>query len=178
MRFSVKVVPLGTRISYVRQNGGPGTMIRDDVGISENTSIAGLVETAYDIRPYQIQGADWMQNDRFIVSAKIAPGATKEQFREMLRNLLEDRFKLQVHHETKQTAGYVLAAAQGGPKFKEIVPELGYEPAPENRRAAAADRKRMRTVIMMGEARFQYSNETPDEFAIQLSYQLHGKGPS
>ena len=181
---SIKVVPPGTRISYLRQNGGPGTK-DPTTWISENTSIAGLVQTAYDIRPYQIQGADWMQNDRFIVSAKIAPGATKEQFREMLRNLLEDRFKLQVHHETKQTAGYVLAVAKGGPKFKETVPNAD-EPAPDPPGGRGGPQKdangypvfpagsKITMANMMGKARFQYSNETPDEFAIQLSYQLHG----
>jgi uncharacterized protein (TIGR03435 family) len=36
--------------------------------------------------------------------------------------LMEDRFKLKWHRETRQMAGYSLVVAKGGPKFKEATP--------------------------------------------------------
>ncbi len=36
----------------------------------------------------------------------------------MLRSLLEDRFKLALHGETKELPVYVLTVAKGGPHFK------------------------------------------------------------
>jgi uncharacterized protein (TIGR03435 family) len=62
------------------------------------------------------------------------PDTTKEQFKEMLRNFIVDRFKLKYHVDTKEVAGYVLVAAKGGPKLKESVeaaaPEVPNEEAP------------------------------------------------
>jgi uncharacterized protein (TIGR03435 family) len=40
----------------------------------------------------------------------------------MLRTLLEDRFKLAVHHETKDMPGYALVVAKGGFKLKPVEP--------------------------------------------------------
>jgi uncharacterized protein (TIGR03435 family) len=36
----------------------------------------------------------------------------------MLRSLLEDRFKLKFHNETRETSAYILTVAKGGPHFK------------------------------------------------------------
>jgi uncharacterized protein (TIGR03435 family) len=49
----------------------------------------------------------------------MAPDTTKGQFREMLRNLIVDRFGLKYHSEKKQVPGYALAVAKGRPKMKE-----------------------------------------------------------
>ncbi len=40
----------------------------------------------------------------------------------MLRTLLEDRFKLAVHRETKDMPGYALVVAKGGFKLKPVEP--------------------------------------------------------
>jgi uncharacterized protein (TIGR03435 family) len=37
----------------------------------------------------------------------------------MLQNLLADRFKMAIHRETREFAGYALAVAKNGPKLKE-----------------------------------------------------------
>jgi uncharacterized protein (TIGR03435 family) len=49
-----------------------------------------------------------MEMDRFDVAAKIPPNTTREQFREMLRNLLTERFGMRVHRETRNGAIYTL----------------------------------------------------------------------
>jgi uncharacterized protein (TIGR03435 family) len=36
----------------------------------------------------------------------------------MVQSILEDRFKLRVHRETKEVPGYVLSVAKGGPKLQ------------------------------------------------------------
>jgi uncharacterized protein (TIGR03435 family) len=38
----------------------------------------------------------------------------------MLQTLLAERFKLQVHHETRETPVYALIVGKGGPKLKEV----------------------------------------------------------
>src|SRR5262249_55494855 len=58
---------------------------------------------------------------RFDIIAKVPEGATKEQVRTMLQNLLVDRFRLALHHETKELPLYELTLAKNGPKMKASV---------------------------------------------------------
>ena len=59
-----------------------------------------------------------ISSEDFMV-AKVPEGATKEQFRLMLQNLLAERFKLKAHRETKELPIYELVVGKNGPKFKE-----------------------------------------------------------
>jgi uncharacterized protein (TIGR03435 family) len=49
---------------------------------------------------------------------------TKSELQQMLRALLEDRFKARVHFETRELDGYILTIAKSGIKFKEITGEV------------------------------------------------------
>lgn len=64
-------------------------------------------------------GPAWIQSDTWnIEGVSESPETTTDvQLRTMLRTLLEDRFKLQVRHETKQVQGYSLVVAKSGPKL-------------------------------------------------------------
>jgi uncharacterized protein (TIGR03435 family) len=79
----------------------------------------------------QISGSDWVmdQNTRVNISALVPAGATKEQVREMLLNLLNTRFHLAYHREKKYFDVYALVAAKGGLKLKDAAPANG--PPPE-----------------------------------------------
>jgi uncharacterized protein (TIGR03435 family) len=46
---------------------------------------------AYDVKDEQISGPAWLDTERYDIAA-IRPGATKEQAKRMLQNLLTDRF--------------------------------------------------------------------------------------
>jgi uncharacterized protein (TIGR03435 family) len=92
-----------------------------------------LLLTAYNVRSYQISGPDWLAGERFDIYATVPAGATKEQLSLMLQHLLEERFRLAVHHETRPMTVYDLIVAKGGPKMREHVnvpaPPGGVEPA-------------------------------------------------
>jgi uncharacterized protein (TIGR03435 family) len=73
-------------------------------------------------------GPSWIRSERFEIQALIPEGAptyTFEQFmhgdatgiEQMLRSLLADRFKLVLHHATKNAAAYALTIARGGAKL-------------------------------------------------------------
>jgi uncharacterized protein (TIGR03435 family) len=51
--------------------------------------------------------------------AKIPEGATKEQVKVMLQNLLAERFKLTLHRETKELPVYALVVGVKGPRLKD-----------------------------------------------------------
>ena len=60
-------------------------------------------------------GPGWIDSDHYDIAAK-AEGTTSVQqlYGPMLRTLLEDRFRLKVHRETKEAPVYFLTVAKGG----------------------------------------------------------------
>jgi uncharacterized protein (TIGR03435 family) len=52
------------------------------------------------------------------IAAKTDPSATEDNIRLMLQDLLADRLKLVSHRVTKESSGYALVVAKGGPKLK------------------------------------------------------------
>jgi uncharacterized protein (TIGR03435 family) len=106
----------------VRMSGGPGTPDPGQLTYT-NVSLKNVLMNAYDVKEYQINGPNWLDSERFDIVAKILQGATKEQFQQMLQNLLAERFKLALHHETKELPMYALVVGKGGPKLKEAVEE-------------------------------------------------------
>ncbi len=91
-------------------------------GGSSNTDVTlkMLIATAYRVQEFQIYGGPgWIGSDRFDVEAKAEnPKADFDELRLMLQSLLEDRFRLKLHRETKESPVYALVAAKGGPKIK------------------------------------------------------------
>jgi uncharacterized protein (TIGR03435 family) len=94
-------------------------------------SLYDLLYTAFKVKPYQIEGPDWIRVQRFDVLAKMPPGATKDDVPVMLQGLLKDRFKLEYHRGTKDHPVYALIVAPGGPKMKEAEPDVPLDPAVE-----------------------------------------------
>jgi len=79
-----------------------------------------LVGLAYRLQEFQISGGPgWIGSDRFDVEGKAGnPKADPDQVRLMLQSLLEDRFKLKLHRETKESSVYALVVGKDGPKIK------------------------------------------------------------
>lgn len=99
-------------------SGGPGTQDPGRVHYPF-ISLKAMLSSAYDVKPYQIDGPAWLNGEMFDVNATMPPETTKEQFRVMLQNLLKERFKLTVHQAMKQVPMYSLIVEKSGPKMKE-----------------------------------------------------------
>ena len=57
----------------------------------------------------------WLQSERFNIEAKTdSPVSQRMMLGPMLRALLEDRFKLKIHRETREVPTYELTVAKGG----------------------------------------------------------------
>jgi uncharacterized protein (TIGR03435 family) len=102
----------------VGMRGGPGTPDPGQINYN-NVTLRNVLMQAYDVKEYQISGPGWLNNERYDIVAKVPPGATKEQFRLMLQNLLAERFQVSLHHETKELPMYALTVGKGGVKMKE-----------------------------------------------------------
>ena len=95
-----------------------------------NMTLRGLIMFAYGIQGFQLVGVpDWVATERFDITAKAAAdvpptpiGRTSPEAL-MLRSLLEDRFRLSAHRETRDLPIYalVLARADGrlGPQLRQ-----------------------------------------------------------
>ena len=116
----------GTRPAFVVASIKPNTT--GDTNSSSNSSkgqivminqtLKRLVERAYNVKAFQVNGPDWMESLRFDVVAKYPPDTRDEEKAAMLRTMLEDRFKLAIHRESKERQGYALVVAKGGFKLK------------------------------------------------------------
>jgi len=98
-------------------------------------SLRDLIRTAYEVKDYQITGPEWLGNpmsaQRFHIQATMPPGATEKDVPKMLQALLADRFKLTLHHDTKDHSVYALIVGKGGPKLKESEPDAPPPETPE-----------------------------------------------
>ncbi len=103
-------------------------------------SLRDLIRTAYEVKDFQIAGADSlgsaMDAERFNIQATLPAGATEKQVPQMLQTLLAERFKLVAHRETKDQSVYALIVAKGGPKLKDAEPD---RPAPADAAPATPD---------------------------------------
>jgi len=84
----------------------------------KNATMVDMIGIAWGFQNDKIVGGpNWLEMDRFDVTAKL-PGDTSPDYQKrMLQTLLEDRFKLVVHKDTKPVPGYALTAV-GKPALK------------------------------------------------------------
>jgi uncharacterized protein (TIGR03435 family) len=87
---------------------------------------------------YQIECPSWMSSttSNFAVNATLPEGATKADLPIMMRHLLEDRFALKYHHETRLMSGYELVVAKSGAKLAKSVGPAPDDPANNSPSAA------------------------------------------
>jgi bla regulator protein blaR1 len=88
--------------------------------VMTNVSLRRCLLIAFDVQESELVGPDWLETTRFDIMAKPPDGHPEDYYRPMLKSLLEDRFKLSVHRETRVMPVYALAVAKGGLKVKEV----------------------------------------------------------
>ena len=88
---------------------------------AENQPLSDLLFYAYDVDRFRLVGPDWISRERFDITAT---GAVTGQTRPMLRQLLQDRFGLRAHVETRTQPVYVLTIVRAdgvlGPNLRKV----------------------------------------------------------
>jgi uncharacterized protein (TIGR03435 family) len=107
----------GSRRESVVANPGTVTMV--------NVTLKAAIAWAYHVNDYQVSGPGWLGDARFDISGRAPASAGEPQLRAMLQTLLANRFKLAVHHETKEMQSYALVVDKGGLK---MTPSTGAGP--------------------------------------------------
>jgi uncharacterized protein (TIGR03435 family) len=103
-------------------SGGGNSSSKGSKGqiVFTNLTLKRLIERAYDVKSFQVTGPDWMENIRFDIVAKYPTDTQDDDRSPMLRTLLEERFKLAVHRESKDMPGYALVVAKRGFKLQPV----------------------------------------------------------
>jgi len=85
-----------------------------------NVNLRNLIMRAYGLLDYQIIGPEWIVSERFDISAKPPEGTKDDDFPLMMRAMLQERFKLQAHKDSKVFPVYGLIAGKNGPKVQPV----------------------------------------------------------
>lgn len=116
--------PYGT----VGCRGGPGSKDPSRY-ICTRSTVSLMALQAYGLKIYQLRPPYSQDAIGYNVEAKVPPGATAEQVKVMLQNLLTERFKMAFHYEKTETPGYALVVAKSGLKMAESATEPRPAPA-------------------------------------------------
>jgi bla regulator protein blaR1 len=114
-----------------------------------------LMMTAYNVQGFRIVGGPgWVDSRRWDVQARPNRAASSDQIRPMLRALLEDRFQLHSHSETRNMPVYELVVDRKGAKIP------------------TAKDTETRPTVRVTTGSIELTKATSATFASQLSYAL------
>ena len=68
----------------------------------QDVTVATCLKLAYHIQDRQIAGPDWLESERFDITAKADDAIDEATMKQMLQSLLADRFSLTFHREPRQ----------------------------------------------------------------------------
>ena len=139
-------------VASIKPHKDEGGMMRIGFGLTadgiraDGVPLAMIVRQAFGVSDDRILNEpDWVRSTRFDMEAKVSPedapklkGLTQAQRGFMLLPVLEDRFGLKLHHETRELSVYTLEVAKGGSKLKTAEPEQAGNDGPAVMRAGAS----------------------------------------
>jgi bla regulator protein BlaR1 len=127
------VKPAGMEPGF--RSGGPE--VPGSVDHIYNTTVRAFIEGAYNLPSGSdervIGGPGWIDTNRYDIDGKIpenilatiytgSPGERDTEMQLMQQALLADRFKVNIHFETRVMPVYALVLAKGGPKLTPAKP--------------------------------------------------------
>ena len=115
---------------------GPGPQYAEVGGIfsARNQLLLGYIVFAYKpANTYQLKTLragqpDWVRSARFDIEARAPGNPTKDEMRQMVRTLLEARFHIAVHRETREVPVFSLILAKPGRLGKQLIPHPPDDP--------------------------------------------------
>src|SRR5262245_2354664 len=91
-----------------------------------NAKLLWCLSWAFDAKDWLISGPEWINSERYDIVAKTERAVPVAQLKLMSRTLLVERFKLVLHHETKEFPVVVLVLGKNGPR--NLAPAAGTGP--------------------------------------------------
>jgi len=118
----------------------------------ENLPLSEVIFYAYDTDRFRTVGLEWIQRERFDITAT---GAVTGMIKPMLRQLLRDRFAVRAHLETRTLPVYVLTVARAdgvlGPNLRRVQMDCSRrEPLPDGMMPCSTRNQPRGTLIARG----------------------------
>ena len=127
----------------------------------------------------QIVGPDWLETERYEVSAKLPSETNVEQLRLMLQRLLTERFQIRLHREKKVLPVYQLVVGTKGPKLQPEEEKTSVYQSDEENKAAMRELQKKTMEALQAKIRsgdhsssFHLPRATMARFAEVLSSHL------
>jgi bla regulator protein BlaR1 len=134
-------------VSIKPNTAGPGAgggmrTLPDGSFTRTNQPMRSIMLSASPVPVREVSGLpEWVNTDRYDITAKAPPGATRRQENEMLRNMIIERMKLVGHVEEQERTTFALVVARSdgrlGPQLKRSTldcapraPSEGVPPTP------------------------------------------------
>jgi uncharacterized protein (TIGR03435 family) len=116
--------PLGFEVATVKPTASTDgrALLQATPGrlVMTNLALRRMILIAYEVQDYQIAGAPgWIDSEHYDIQAKAESNPSVQQMEgPMLRRLLEERFSLAIHRETRQLPVYMLSVGKTGPELQ------------------------------------------------------------
>jgi uncharacterized protein (TIGR03435 family) len=110
--FEVASIKLSTAGDYLSVNTDGGMARYTHLTLRMLIAIANKIDNVH-----VAGGPSWLDNQYYEIAAKLPEGAGKDQIPAMLDRLLQERFKVVVHRESKEQKVLALTVTQNGPKL-------------------------------------------------------------
>jgi uncharacterized protein (TIGR03435 family) len=100
------------------------TALKERIAVEPNaltmTSVRLItcIAWAYGVDEYQVSGPGWLESERYDIVARADGPVPGEELRQILRTLLKERFRLEMHSEQKDLPVYALLPGKGGAKLQ------------------------------------------------------------
>ena len=110
-QFEVASIRPSSSDSIMNVRALPGRLTAD-------ATLQVLMQYAYGVQPFQVLGGpNWLMTARYDVNATAEATAGRDQLFPMLQSLLEERFQMKTHRETRELPVYTLVPSGGGLKL-------------------------------------------------------------
>ena len=149
----------------MRAGRRPGAIPLEDPGRLrlENWALLDLIAAAFSVPASRVSGPSWMSDQAFDIEAKLPEGTVKEQVNAMLQSMLEERFALKIHRDTRTQPGFALVIAKNGPRLQtaEQPPAGSPDLTPEQRQAQVRELSQARMAETSRRMQENRENGTP-----------------
>ena len=114
---------------------GPGPVfgVKDGLMLAKNQTLLGYIFFAFkpdmlQSQQFQAQLPGWVKATSYDIEARASGSPTKDDMRLMMQSLLEERFHLVIHLETREAPVYALVLAKPGTLGPRIKPHPADDP--------------------------------------------------
>jgi uncharacterized protein (TIGR03435 family) len=158
---------MDSMMDELRFNEGGGTRANSGSFLVNGATLRMLIAHAYGVSRGRVVGPDWIDSQRYDVTATIPGKPGVEGFRKMQQQLLAERFGLVLHRETRKIASFRMTVAKSGHKLQAPIQSIGQDATEEEKRIALRSAA-AKTPPTTANSQMGVGNENLDEIAARL----------